>query len=203
MLKFKSFIIIISLFYSISSLAYAPEEGHVTSYFGPFLYKTNFSGSKSGAYSPVLGGVGLVVNGDVSDKGSLEIAIFQMNKTYFREDAGNFMAEQTSLTHITMGYRWWLSERYSTSLTFFSAYSMGQVQIIHSDFAPGAEIDTSARDKVEYGFDFAVQAELYSRKSYAVVLDTRYSKSVTNKKDEYGDHYGVMLALQFSIQEKN
>ena len=189
--------------HSISSLAYAPQEGNITYYFGPYLYKTNFAGSNSGANSPNLLSLGLVVNGDVNEKGSLEIGIFQLNKIYFREDSGLFIGEQTALTHITMGYRRWLGEYFSTSLTFFSDYSMGSTKIVHSDFAVGSEINTSAKDTTEYGFDFAIQTELFSRPNYTVVLDTRYSWSVTNQKNEKADNYGVLLGVRYSIYDKD
>ena len=189
--------------HSISSLAYAPQEGNITYYFGPYLYKTNFAGSNSGANSPNLLSLGLVVNGDVNEKGSLEIGIFQLNKIYFREDSGLFIGEQTALTHITMGYRRWLGEYFSTSLTFFSDYSMGSTKIVHSDFAVGSEINTSAKDTTEYGFDFAIQTELFRRPNYTVVLDTRYSWSVTNQKNEKADNYGVLLGVRYSIYDKD
>ena len=181
MLIFNIYFIVLVFLYSLSSIAYAPAEGNITSYFGPYLYKTNFAGSPTGAKSPDLAGLGLVVNGDINDKGSLEIGLFQLNKIYFREEQGGFIAEQTALVHITMGYRRWLSQYFSTSLTFFSAYSLGSTKIIHSDFSAGAEVDTSARDITEYGFDLALQSELYSTSNYAIVLDARYSASVTNK----------------------
>lgn len=191
-----------SSLYSISSSAYAPAEGNITSYFGPYLYQTNFKASETGALSPVRGGIGLVVNGDINYTRSLEIGIFQINKNYFREESGKFINEQTPLVHITMGHRWWLSDYFSTSLSFFSGYSMEEPQIIHSDFPIGSEIDTSARDTTEYGFDFAVQAELLNRINYAIVLDARYSLSVTNKKNENADHYGIMLGLRYTMREK-
>lgn len=203
MFKLRIFITAALLLHSINSLAYAPREGNVTTYFGPYLYKTNYTYSKSEIHSPELGGLGLVVNGDVNDKGSLEIGFFQMNKIYIREDSGSYITEQTALTHITMGYRRWFTEHVSASLTFFSAYSIGSPRVIYSDFSISPEIGTSARDTTEYGFDFAAQTELFSRQNYTVVLDARYSKSVTNKKNENADHYGVLLGLRYTIQEKS
>lgn len=193
----------IVFFYSRGSLAYTPKEGNLTSYFGPYVYKTNFAGSKSGVHSPDFAGVGLVVNGDISPSGSLEIGLFQINKVYIREDLGKYIAVQTALIHITMGYRRWFNEYISASLSFFSAYSLGSPKIIHSDFAPGSEIDTSAKDTTEYGFDIAVQAEIYSQLAYAIVLDARYAASVTSKKNENADHYGIMLGLRYFFQEKS
>lgn len=190
------------LIYSLNSLAYAPSEGNISSYFGPYIYKTNFNGTDSGATSPVLAGMGLVVNGDVNDRGSLEIAIFAFNKTYYREDAGKFIAEQTVLAHFTMGYRRWFNETFSSSLSFSSGYSMGSPRIIHSDFAVGTEIDTSAKDMVEYGFDLSLLAEIMQRPNYVMVLDARYSKSVTGKSQEHGDQFGIVLGFRFNVQEK-
>ena len=203
MLILKFSILTAILFYSISSLAYAPEEGNITSYFGPYLYKTNFKGSDTGATSPLMLGLGLVVNGDVNTKGSLEIALFLLKKTYYREEAGKFIAAQTDLTHFTMGYRRWFTDSFSSSLSFSSGYSMGASRIIHSDFPVGTEIDTSAKDTVEYGFDLSIQKELIKYPAYAVVIDARYSMSVTNKKNENSDQFGVLLGFRYSVQEKN
>lgn len=206
-LKFRFTLIVLILFYSISSIAYAPTEGNITSYFGPYWYRTNFlnssMGTNGGPYSPQLGGLGWIINGDISDRGSLEIGLFQMNKVYVREELGKYIAEQTALIHIAMGYRRWFNEYFSGSLTFFSAYSMGSPRVIYSDFASGAEIDTSARDITEYGFDFSLQADLLERPTYALVLDTRYSASVTAKKNENADHFGILLGVRYFYQERD
>lgn len=202
MLFLKFSILTTILFYSISSLAYAPAEGNITSYFGPYLYKTNFKGSDSGATSPVMAGVGLVVNGDVNTKGSLEIAVFLINKTYYGEDAGRFLAEQTALAHFTMGYRRWFTDSFSSSLSFSSGYSIGSPRRIHSDFPVGSEIDTSAKDTAEYGFDLSLLKELMKQPAYVVVLDVRYSMSVTNKRNENADQFGIMLGFRYLVQEK-
>ena len=98
------------------TFAYTPKEGNVTANLGPFIYKTNFKGSNLGATSPRLGGIGLLVNGDVNENGALEIGMFHMNKIFFREENGLFVAEETDLVHITMGYRRFLTSYLSTSL---------------------------------------------------------------------------------------
>ena len=184
-------------------MAYTPSEGNVSAYVGPFGYRTNFSGSETGAKTPDAQlGMGLVAFGDINKKGSLEVALILMEKIYFRQDQGMYMEEKTRITHIAMGYRRWLHEYLSASLTFYSAYSMGDVEVIHSDFAPGTEIPTSARDVTEYGFDFALQTELWHNDDYTVVADGRYSKSVTSKTGESGDHYGLLIGVQYQLQEK-
>ncbi len=182
--------------------AYEPSSGNVSAILGPYVYKTNFTSTASGVTSPTLGGYGLMAVGDVSDHGSLEIAMFDMHKLFLRDQSGLYIVEEKEVVHITMGYRWWLNPYFSTSLTFYSSYALGNPKIIHSDFATGTEIDTSARDTTEYGFDFAVQSELWSHEKYAVVADARYSLSVTNKANEKSDHYGLFLGLRYLIQEK-
>ncbi len=199
-IKFMFYFIFLTL--SSPTFAYSPSSGSVNAIFGPYAYKTNFGGSDSGVTSPYRGGYGLMAVGDVSDWGSLEIAMFDMHKLYVRQQSGLFVAEEKEVVHITMGYRWWLNHYLSTSLTFYSSYSLGDPRIIHSDFPIGAEIDTSARDTTEYGFDIALQSELWSYEKYAVVADARYSISVTNKENEKSDHYGLFVGVRYLVQQK-
>ncbi len=202
MKQFNYFFYLLFLTLCGPALAYNPSSGNVSAVLGPYMYKTNFSSSESGAISPILGGYGLMAVGDVNDKGSLEIAMFDMHKLYIRNQDGLFISEEKEVIHITMGYRWWLSSYLSTSLTFYSSYSLGLPKIVHSDFPAGAAIDTSARDTTEYGFDLALQDEIWSEGHYAVVADLRYSLSVTSKKDEKSDHYGLFLGIRYLVQGK-
>ena len=199
---YKVLFLFLIFFISEKTFAYTAKEGNVSAIFGPFFYKTSFAGSASGATSPDLSGVALMTIGDISDHGSLEIAIFYLNKIYFRERYGNYLAEKTQLIHVTMGYRYWITSYLSTSLSFFSAYSLGDVEVTHSDFHGVNEPTTSARDKTEYGFDGALQAEVWSHDRYAAVIDLRYSRSVTSQEHENADHYGAFLGLCYFIQEK-
>lgn len=182
--------------------AYTPQEGNVTATLGTFIYKTNFNGSDTGATSPNLAGLALVALGDINSIGSLEIALFDLHKIYFRDQLGKYIGVEKEVIHITMGYRYWINPYFSSSLSFYSSYSLGDTQIIHSDFLPGTEIDTSANDTTEYGFDLAVQGDLWSNEKWAVISEARYSLSVTSKKSEQADHYGIMLGLRYQIQEK-
>lgn len=182
--------------------AYEPQEGKISATLGPYLLRTDFRGSETGATSPYLGGLGLIVTGDVNDRGSLEIGLFGMNKVYFRERAGAYLAEQTMLTHVTMGYRRWLSSLFSASLSIYSAYSMGQIQQVHSDFVPGTEPPTSAHDITEYGFDASFMTELWSREKASIVLDLRYSFSVTSKENEISNHTAALVGYRYLVQEK-
>ena len=79
---------------------------------------------------------------------------------------------------------------------------MGDPTILHNDFTPGNEIDTSATDTTEYGFDFSLQTELWQNDLNSVILDLRYSRSVTNKSSEDADHYGILIGYRYLLQEK-
>jgi hypothetical protein len=182
--------------------AYMPDEGNVNAIIGPFFSKTDFSGSNTGAHSPVLQNGGLIAQGDVTSKGSVEIAIFYMNKYFIRELGGQYKTEETDLFHITMGYRHWFLESFSGSLAFFSSYTVLDVSTIHNDFPAGVDVDTSARDITEYGFDFSLQYEFWTHGRFGVVVDGRYSYSVTKKDSEYSNHFGALVGLRYLISKR-
>jgi hypothetical protein len=193
---------VILLFLTEQSLAYDPVEGQVTATFGPYYSKTNFAGVNSGINSSYLGGVGLIAVGDINQKGSLEIGMFYNPRMFFREQGTQLIAEKTQVMHISMGYRRWINLYFSTSLAFYSSYSMGAREIVYSDFPVGLEIDTSARDITEYGLDWSIQGDLWSHDKLAVVFESRYSLSVTSKHDEKSDQYGFLLGLRYLVQDE-
>jgi hypothetical protein len=189
-------------FISLQGLAYKSVEGNVTALLGPFFYKTNFNTSSSGANSPFLGDPGIILNGDINSNGSLEVAIFHLNKVYVRKQESQYLVEQTELLQISMGYRRWLSSTWSVSLGLFSAYSMGDPTIVHNDFSTGTDIQTSAFETTTYGIDLSIQKELWIRDNNSLVIDARYSWAFAKRGHEYGDHYGLLLGIKHLVQEK-
>ena len=202
MIQVKSTFFLLAFVMSSKTFAYTPAEGKISAVFGPYLYRTNFSGSDSGANSPYLGDVGLIAQGDLNSNGGLEIGLFHMNKLYFRQSNGSYVAEKTELIQIDLGYRYWLTHYIAAGLGFYSAYAIGTPAVEHSDFSIGANIDTSAQDTTEYGFDFSLQGEVWSQGNFSVILDARYVQSVTNKQNESGNHYAFLVGLKYLIQEK-
>lgn len=182
--------------------AYIPKEGNVSAILGPFFHRTDYQGTSERPSSPVLGGVGLIALGDVNDHGSLEIAMIHANKVFFKDQDGDFLAEQTQILHISMGYRYWQTPYFSWGISFFSAYPMDEPKVVYSSIAPGHQLDTSATDTVRYGFDFSLEGELWSSDRLAVVLDGRYSYPTSKKENEHGISYGILLGLRYFIQEK-
>lgn len=201
--KVKVFILICFCFFSFNEAkAYNPKEGNILAKLGYFAGKTRFGDSNSHIETPLQGGFALFAEGDMYDKGGIEIGIMNFHKIFIRQQANQFISETNELMLITMGYRHWFNTWLSASLMFYAEYSMGNPEIVHSDFTPANAIDTSARDTTEYGFDLSAQTLLYEKDRYAVVLDARYAINVTSKDHEYADHYGAFLAFQYFVQEK-
>ncbi len=192
---------IFPLFSQIAS-AYQPKEGNVQATLGPMILKTPFRNSESGSISPVRFGEALIANGDISNHGSLEIAMIHMNKIFLREQGPFVFSEEREMMYITMGYRHWLSEYLSAAMALFSTYAIGSPSTRHNDFPAGQEPTTSASDNTEYGLDMSLQAELWHQDPFTVLVDGRYSLSVTNKSHESGDHYGLIIGVRYFIQDK-
>lgn len=182
--------------------AHVPEEGKVTAVIAPFFYKTSFEGTSTDVGSPLLMGGALIAEGDINKNGGLEIGIFLINKIYLRKTETEELAEKIKQIYVTMGYRYWFNQKWSLAAAFFSSYIMGERKMIHSTFMPPRDINTSASDTTEYGFDFSLQHEFWRQGDFSALIDTRYSLSVTDKSNEYGDHYGFLVGLRYQIQEK-
>lgn len=181
--------------------AYVPQRGNVVATLSPYFFQTNYNGYEQGQNK--LGtGLALVANGDVDGSGSLEIAAIYMQKTYFREDGHRTLAERTQLMHITMGYRRWWTEMFSSSLSLYTSYPMGIVDVLHNDFTPADDMSTTARSTTETGLELAVQYELVNRERFSIIGEGRYSYSLTKKSNEYADQYGASIGIRYFIQSK-
>ena len=184
------------------ALAHVPEEGKVTAVVAPFFYKTFFEGTSTDVSSPLTAGTALIAEGDIDKHGGLEIGVFFIQKLYLRKTDTEELAEKIKQVYITMGYRHWFNQKWSVAAAFFSTYVMGQRKIIHSTFLPPRNINTSASDTTEYGFDFSLQYEIWRHGDFSALIDTRYSYSITDKSNEFGDHYGFLIGLRYQVQEK-
>lgn len=193
--------LIILLAFPELAFSYVPERGNVTATLGPYIFRTNYEGaSEENLNSPRMGGVSLTALGDVSDHGSLEVLMLYMNKIYFRTENAKSIAEKIQLMHITMGYRYWISNYLSASFGLYTSYPMGDSQVIRTDFTQSEDFSTTAGEKSESGLDIAVQVELWSKERFAIVMEGRYSYSLTKKANEFADHYGGSIGLRYFIQ---
>lgn len=198
----KFLLMILAIIFHQSAQAYVPADGNITVTAGPFVYRTIFDDTTTGVTSGYHGDFGLILNGDLDDKGSLEIAMFHMNKVFAREQGSLTQVEQTQVMHISMGYRRWVNPYFSGALGLYTGYPMDDTKVVHSDFAPGSEITTSARDKTEYGLDISIASQVWSNDIISVVADARYAWSLTSQPDEKANHYGFMLGVKYLFQEK-
>lgn len=192
--------IFLLILFSLNAAAYEPKEGNVSAIIGFFSSQTIYN-PPSDVNNPKLGGVGLIALGDISDKGNLEISMLHMKKIFYREQGINLLAERSDFMHISMGYRYWMTHYFSAGLAFYSAYSMGSPRIVTNTLQSNG-LTTSAQDKTEYGFDFSLMGEVWSHNRFALVLDGKYSHSVTAKENEYANSYLFLLGVRYFIQEK-
>lgn len=169
---------------------------------GPYTYRTPYNSPEPEMSSPSRGGYGLIATGDSNARGSVELGMFYLDKIFFRDEGPDVLAQKVEMIHITMGYRWWLRSWISTSLSFFSAYPLGDPKDVFRRVTPGRHMDTSAMDLTEYGFDLALQVQVFGTQKFGVVFEPRYSWNVTPKEHEAADHFGFLLGLRFMVQEK-
>lgn len=189
------------LIFAMRVWAHQPKEGKVSATVAPYIYQNhNFSSSSLSA--PIMLGGGLIVEGDVSSNGGIETSVNYLQKTYSRRVEGKYNVEKVKRMYVTLGYRHWFNPSVSTALAFYSAYSMGESSVIRTDFPHDERPASSADDIAEYGLDFSVLYEPWTNGTFAVTVDGRYSYSLTDKADEDGNHYGLLIGFKYIVQEK-
>lgn len=206
--NYKVFFIIYAFFFLVVSnkaFAYEPRNGNITATLGPIASQTNMLRKPAGANNPIMGGFGIVANGDLSHSNSLETAIFYTPRLYSRIRDDFEIVEKIKRVHITLGHRWWFNRYLSASAGFFSSYAIGDPQPVFTNKPqnPDDIVDTSADDLTEYGVDLAVQSDIWFDQKIAVITEARYSVGLTPKSNESTDHYALMLGIRYLVQEGN
>ena len=187
---------------ALSPLAWAhqPSEGTVVATAGPYLFQTQSIHGAGNDYSPFRLGVGLLVEGDVSDRSGIEIGLFYFKKSYQRFVSDHLLVETFNRIAIPVGYRYWFSNEFSLGLFFNSLFGNGEREVIHAEIASSEA--TLAHDPVEYGFEASVQWEFWRSSTLAALLDGRYYWSLSARSNEDANQYGLMVGLKYSVQEK-
>lgn len=175
------------------------EEGKIHATIGPYLFQTHRLATSKGS-DPIMSGFTLIAEGDVDYNGGIEISISYLQKIYPREVGDKVNIEKNKKIYVNTGYRHWFNKKYSAGLSFFSAYSMGGTRVVRSDFPLSSRPPSSAKDPAEYGFEFSLQYEPIQVGKFFLVVDGRYSHSVTSKDNEDGNHYGLILGLKYFIE---
>lgn len=198
--KLRLFFLMTMLFFSATAATHEPVGGDIRATAAMFRLQSH--ARQDSFQNPWKGGLGLVVEGDVDHNGGLEIGMLYMEKLFAIHRDGMTVVEESKRMYISMGYRHWFNKRVSAAAAFFSSYQMGDGRTIRDDFPMGMTPKTSARDVTEYGFDLSVQYEPWSARNIALVLDGRYSWSVTPKPDEDANHYMAMVGIKYYVQGK-
>ncbi len=179
--------------------AYSPVRGNVYVMLGPYISQTIVDNSQFSA-SPDQGGLGITLLGDVNERGSLQVNTLFFNKLYYRTQGAEFLAEKASLVHVSMGYRHWWCAYFATSLALYTSYPMADVEVVHSDLAPGSGLTTTARENSETGLDAGISLQLARSGRYGLMADGLYSYSLTKKSEESSSQYGFMLSIRYFLQ---
>lgn len=193
------FLTVVLLICGYDALAHQPEDGKVYAALGPYLYKTQEWEEQF--RSPTYGGWGLVAEGDLNRYGGLELTVMYMQPLFALEREDKKVVERVQRIYIAMGWRHWFSRDFSVSPSFFSSYALGDAHIVRNEFgaAPNPP-HTSARDPVDYGIALSAQLETLRMDRFAVIIDGRYSYSLTPKPGEDMNQFGLFVALKYFIQ---
>ena len=145
----------------------------------------------------------LAAEADIGPHAGVEISIMYLDNAMSISEDGKSFTERLKRMYLTTGYRYWFFEKISLALSFSSSYSMGNPTTTQNQFGGDDHPGTSAYDTTEYGFEWSLQFEPFSYNRFSAVIDTRYNISITNKRAEDENHFGVLLALKYFIQSRD
>lgn len=186
--------------YGCTVYAHQPQDGEIRATGALYTYRNVV---RDHAFDPPwLTGGGVIVEGDLDDNGGAELSAFYLRQFYSIQKEGKVLDVIGKRMYVIAAYRHWWTPYFSTAAGLYSSYAMGDQRIVSSDFPTGQNPKTSASDATDYGFDFSLQVEPYQEKNWGVIVDTRYSRSVTAKPGEASDFYGVIVGIKFLAQQR-
>ena len=181
------------LLYLSKAQGHLPEEGAIWLTAGPYVHQT-FVPAHHKASMPVGLGYGVLVEGDIDKNGGIEMGLFYMRKSYFQAGTPP-ITERIRRIHIPLGYRHWWSSRWSTGLSLYSSYSIGDPKP-YGSLLTGA---SAARRATQYGLDASVLWDFAIWQDYTLCLDARFSFALDPKQGERSNHYGVLAGVKFQL----
>jgi hypothetical protein len=125
-----------------------------------------------------------------------------MRQFYSIQQDGLVLNTVSKRMYVILGYRHWWTSYLSSAGGFYSSYAMGDPRVVSSEFPADQHPSTSASDPTDYGFDFSFQLEPIRWEHWSLVLDARYSRSVTHKPAEAADFYGAIVGIKFLAQQR-
>jgi hypothetical protein len=177
-----------------TSLAHEPIAGQGRMSFGAM--SNRFIDSPSPIQTPSTFGGGITGEIDIGGRGGIEVSMFYYESQFVVQQSTNFLVEKSHHIYIPIGYRYWLTDKFSFGTNFYAAYRIGKWTEVYR--SPGISTDavTSAQDITEYGFDFAIGIDLFTADKFAVFLDSRYVMPTTDKPDENSRAYIFFLGYK-------
>jgi hypothetical protein len=188
------------LLFTRATWAHQPEDGQVYGSLGAFTYMTPPLNHQF--ESPVFFGPGILGEADINKNGGLEIGFFYLRNPFSVRFDNKTIVEGLKRIYITTGWRQWFTPKFSAALAFSSSYAFGDLHIMRDDFNGIDRPRTSASDITEYGIDGSIQYEPYSEGRFSIVIDGRYNRSITPKRNEDSDHMGVFISMKYFIQSR-
>ena len=192
----NSFIIFPLLWGLGQAHAHETRDGRVHVSLGSLTYQTQYENDRDEVEAPIQGSLGLVVNGDVGEFGSLEVGMFYLDKLFLRELNNEVLVEKIKRLYMTIGYRRWVTDRFGIGLSAFTSYSMGDPDRIHSTSGGDPGFQTSAHDTSDHGVDASFLYEFYKKDGNIGVIDLRSSYSLSPREDEDGNHLALFIAFK-------
>lgn len=180
--------------------AHQPVDGDIYASFGALTYMTH--SLDHSFVNPPLVSPGIVVEGDLTKDGGLEVSFFYLRNPYSLKKDGKTLVERVKRLSISTGYRHWFTDKFSMASSLFTTYTMGDAKVIHDEFLPGDAPPTSARDASKYGIDLSVQYEPLRIERYSLIIDGRYAYLFTSKQHEDASHFGVFVAVKYFMQSR-
>ncbi len=187
--------------FTLSAQAHRPHEGKVFATVGPYFYQTQAVHAPDLKYAPPLVGAGLIAEGDLGDDGGAEGGMFYIDKTYQRTFQSGIVVMKTDKLIVPLGYRRWFGEKISGGVFLTSLFSVGDPRIIYSTVGYSDQT-TGASVLVEYAADLSVQWEAWTNGTYSLLLDGRYSISLTPHSNEDANQFGLLIGIKYLIKEK-
>jgi hypothetical protein len=200
MKKVRVIFVLPLIYAAFAAAAHVPQDGDVYATFGSFAYRTHTL--HHDFESPVLYAPGLVAEGDLDSHGGLEISMFYLRNVFSVQKDGRLLTERIKRMYITTGYRHWFSDNVSIAGAFFSSYTMGEPTRIRDDFGSGEHPPISTSDTTEYGLEVSGQCEPWHQGRFAIIVDARYAYSLTAKRSEDSNHYGVLVGVKYFVQSR-
>lgn len=191
--------LLFTLIFSHTAWSHQPNPGRGMMSVGPLASRS--VDSPTPISSPTFWGLGIIGEMDLSTNGGLEVALmYNENQYAVLSNNTEYLVERAHRLSIPLGYRHWFTKNFSLAISFYSAYRIGAWSQLYKSSALPSNINTSARDITEFGFDFSLQADLWQSKDYIVFLDSRFLSPSTDKFGENSRTYVFILGAKYQMQ---